>query len=57
MKEVKIVRRLFYWNDTIPGHKDTGPRLKKGDTITFKNRTWTVDRIILETEKEQRLWV
>lgn len=57
MKKVEIIRRLFYWNDTIPGYKDVGPRLKKGDTIMFKNRTWKVDRISSETEEEQRIWV
>ncbi len=56
-QEKTDVRRLFYWNDSIPGHKDVGPRLKIGDAVEFKGKTWTVERISSETKTEQRIHV
>ncbi len=51
------VRRLFYYGDSIPRYKDTGPRLKKGDVVEFHGQTWRVEEVIEDTVDEQRLAV
>lgn len=53
----ETVRRLFYYGDSIPRYKDTGPRLKKGDVIEFHGQVWTVERVIEDMVDEQRLAV
>lgn len=55
--DVRFVLRLFYWNGSIPGHKDVGPCLKEGDKVEFKGRVWKVDYIIADFGDEQRIAV
>ncbi len=54
---IEIVRRLFYYGDSIPRYKDEGPRLKKDDVVEFHGQVWTVEDVIEDTPDEQRLAV